>query len=114
MTRNQMLAIVLVVLGVLTASSAQLTDLFGPMNTKIIVSGAGLLNSVFAGILAVLTGQGAQIRDVQAMPGVDKIVVNAQANPTLATMAIDPAQMKVQAAPGDSDAITQTASDAGR
>jgi len=45
--RNQVIGIVIVVLGVLTASTSQLTDLFGPGATKAIVSASTLLMSMF-------------------------------------------------------------------
>lgn len=106
---NQVLAIIVVVLGVLVASTANLTDLFGPTTAKLVVSASGLLSSVLSGILGVLTGQSGQIKAVQNMPGVDNIVVNKQANPTLASLAVDPAQPKVVAAPGAEATIAATA-----
>lgn len=109
MNLNQIFAITLVVLGVLAASTAQLNDLVGPTATKTIVSIAGLLTSIISGILGVLTGQASQVKAVQAMPGVEKIVVNKEANQTLAALAIDPLQDKVEALPTDESAVTKTA-----
>lgn len=93
--RGQVLSILIVVLGVCVASTAQLTDLFGPAITKYITSSAGLLLAIFAGINTQLQSQGSQIAAVQSMAGVDKIVVNERANPTLATMAVDPTNPKI-------------------
>lgn len=109
LTANQWLAIVLVVLGVLVASTAQLTDLFGPAITKTIVSVAGILVAILNGVIAVLTGQASQVKFVQDMPGVDKIVVNKKANTTLAQLAVDPAQDKIEAAPEAASAVAATA-----
>lgn len=109
MNANQVLAIILVVLGVFVASTAQLNDLLGTTDAKIIVSISSLLMSILSGVLGILTGQGGQIRAVQSMPGVDKIVVNSQANSTLATMAVDPSQDKIETAPGAAGAVAATA-----
>jgi hypothetical protein len=106
---NQVVAIALVILGVFVASTAQLTDLFGAMAAKYIVSFSGLLMSILSGILGVMTGQSSQVKAVQAMPGVEKIVVNAQANETLATLAVDPAQAKIEALPSAQAAVNKTA-----
>jgi len=106
---KQVLAIVMVVLGVLTASTAQLTDLFGPGTTKAIVSLAGLVNSILAGILGIFSSQSNTVKDVQAMDGVEKIVVNKQANQTLATLAVDPTNLKIEPAHNDEAAINRTA-----
>lgn len=97
MHRNQIIAVVIAVLSVTAASTAQLTDLFGPTVAKTIISAAGFGNSVLAAVLAVFTGQNGIIKDAQAMPGVEKIVVNDQANKTLANIALDPAALKVEA-----------------
>ncbi len=109
LTRNQILAIVIAILGVLMASTAQLTDLVGPQVTKVIQSLAGIANSILASILAVITGQSGIIRDASAMPGVEKITVNSQANSTLATLAVDPSQSKIQPTPQAAQAVQATA-----
>lgn len=109
LNRGQVLSIIIVVLGVLVASTSQLTDLVGPMVTKDIVSGSTLLMSILAGVNSILQGQGSQIAAVQAMPGVDKIVVNEKANSTLATMAVDPSQNKIEATPQAERAVQATA-----
>lgn len=106
---KQILAITLVILGVLTASTAQLTDLFGPQNAKVIGTIAGMLTSLLSGISAVLSTQTSLVQDVQAMPGVEKIVVNSKVNEALANMAVDPLQQKIEAKPGSEAAINATA-----
>lgn len=112
MNLKQTIAIAIAVLGVLGASAAQLTDLIGPGATKAVVSMATLLNSVLGVTLGVITSQSGTIKDVQAMTGVEKITVNAQANSTLATMAVGPGNDKIEPAPGAAAAIQQTIRDA--
>lgn len=109
---KQAVSIIMVVLGVMIASTSQLTDLVGPSATKIIVSISSLLMSVLSGILAVITGQSTMVKDVQAMPGVEKIVVNEKANPALASLAVDPANLKIEAKPGTENAVESTAKNA--
>lgn len=98
-TNKQWLAIGMVILGALTASTAQLTDIFGPTNAKYIISVAGLCNTILGGVMAIISGQASLVRDVQAMPGVEKILVNSQANQTLAQVAVDEANQKVEPLP---------------
>jgi hypothetical protein len=105
---NQVLSIALVVMGVLVASTTQLTDLFGAAVTKDIVAVAGLGMSILAGVQGVISGQASQVRAVQAMPGVEKIVVNGQANQTLAQIAVDP-NSKVEATPQATATVQNTA-----
>lgn len=106
---KQVLSITLAVLGVLMVSTTQLTELFGAPLAKTIVTIAGVINSLLASIMAVITSQGGLVRDVQAMPGVDKITINAGANQTLAQIAVDPANEKIEASPGAGAAVNRTA-----
>ena len=106
---KQVLAIVIAVLGVLMVSTTQLTDLFGASVAKTIVSVAGLCNSILASVLAIISSQAGLVKDVQAMPGVESIVVNKQANQTLAALAVDPANAKIESKPSDVQAVTQKA-----
>lgn len=110
MNAKQVLSIALVVLGVLTASAAQLTDVFGPAVAKTIISMSSMLMSTLAGIQGLISGQSSLIKDVQAMPGVEKIVVNKDANTNLAALAVDPAQPKIEVKPGSENAVNATAS----
>jgi hypothetical protein len=106
---KQVIAIIVAVMSVMIGSTAQLTDLFGVNVAKTIVSVASLGTSVLSAILAVLTSQGSMIMDVKNMPGVEKIDVNAMANKTLATIAVDPQQDKISPTPAAMDKVTQTA-----
>ena len=49
------------------------------------------------------------INRVAQMPGVEKITVNANANTTLATLAVDSAQPKIEATPQATRAVQETA-----
>lgn len=109
MNAKQALSIALVVLGVLTASAAQLTELVGPGLTKIIVSFSTLTMSILAGIQGLISGQSSLVKDVQAMPGVEKIVVNKEASQTLASLAVDPTQEKIEVKSSDEVKVHNTA-----
>lgn len=106
---KQALAIAGAVLAVLAVSTAQLTDIVGLPMAKTIVSMAGLLNAVISSVLAVISSQAGLVADVQAMPGVEKITVNAQANQTLAGMAMSDNNPKVRAEPGNEAAVNEAA-----
>lgn len=67
LTTSQKFQITLCILGVMVASTGQLTDLFGPQITKYIVSAAGIGVSALSGIGAILTGQSSQIQAVVDM-----------------------------------------------
>jgi hypothetical protein len=109
LTPVQIIGLILVVNGALIGSTAQLTDLFGVVVTKDIVSIASLGNAILGGIITMMTGQGAQIKNVLAMPGVEKINVNGQANQTLAALAVDPATDKIAPTAAALSQVTATA-----
>lgn len=112
LTPVQIIGIILVINGALIGSTAQLTDLFGAMVTKDIVSVASLGNAILGGIITMLSGQGSMVKNVLAMPGVERISVNAQASPTLATIAVDPAQNKIAPTEAAKAVVIQTANNA--
>lgn len=95
LTPLQIIGIILAVNGALTGATAQLTDLFGPLVAKDIVSVASLGSAILGGIITSISGQASQIRNVAAMPGVDRVSINAQAPSNIASVAVDPAQPKV-------------------
>jgi hypothetical protein len=109
LTRSQIFQIALCLLGVLIAGTGQLTVLFGQVATSYIVSAAGLAVAAVSGVGAIVTGQGAQVQAVQAMPGIDKIVVNKDANAALATLAVDPTNLKIETSPAAQAAVAATA-----
>lgn len=115
LTIVQKVALTIAVLGFLAGAGTQLTDIFAPFGSAapLIVKEIVSLSSFVSGILGValsfISGQGSQIAAVQAMPGVAKIVVNEKANATLASMAVDPANAKIEAAPQAERAVQATA-----
>lgn len=109
LTPLQIIGIILAVNGALTGATAQLTDLFGPLIAKDIVSVASLGSAILGGIITAISGQATMIKNVAAMPGVETITVNKMANPALATIAVDPAQLKVEATPQAAAAVNATA-----
>ena len=107
--RVQVVAMVLVVLGAITGGTSQLTDLFGAAITKTIVAAASLMTSVLSGWIMILTGQSSIVKNVQSMPGIERIVVNEKANATLATLAVDPANDKIESTPESAETVEKLA-----
>lgn len=115
MTTAQKLSTVIAVLGFLAGATTQLTDLFAPLGSiapvivKEIVTIAGLASGIAGIFLMSMTGQVGQIKAVQAMPGVESIVVGDKANQTLAAIAVDTNQPKVDVQPGSETAVQNIA-----
>lgn len=109
LTPLQWLGIVVLMNGVIIGGGSQLTDLVGPNITHKLVSIAGLGNMFLGGLVTMFSGQGTQVRNVAAMPGVEAITVNKLANAALASIAVDPAQLKVEATPQAQAAVNATA-----
>ena len=115
LTTVQKIGLAIGVLGFLATAGTQLTDIFAPFGSlaptivKEIVSLSGLISGVLGIVLAFITGQANAVKAVQEMPGVEKIVVNAQANAALATLAVDPTNPKIQTLPQDKAAVQATA-----
>jgi hypothetical protein len=106
---NQVIAIIIAVLGVITLSTAQLTDLFGAQIAKYIVSGSAFLGTVLSAVLSNTTNQSATVRAVASMPGVESITVNSQANKILAQVAVDPTLDKIAPTPAAAAAVNALA-----
>jgi len=105
----QWLGIALIIDGTLTSSLNELTDMFGSVWAHHIVSLTSILSSIAGGMVTMFGGQAAMIRNVAGMPGVDAIKVNAQANQTLATIAVDHTTPKVEVLPEAKIAVAQAA-----
>ena len=108
LNQNQIIAIIIGILSVLAASATQLNDLFGQHVAHIIIASSTLLVAMASVVLTVVSGQASTVRTVLAMPGIEKIDVNGQANATLAAMAIDPKVNKISPTPAAMDAVTKT------
>ena len=109
LTPQQWIAITIGMLSFLGGASAQLTQLFGPTVAADVASTVALLAGMLSVPLTVLTGQSAQVKAVQAMPGVEAITINKNASPTLAAIAVDPSNAKVDAVPSDKAAVSAIA-----
>ena len=115
LTLIQKIGLAIGVLGFLATAGTQLTDIFAPLGSiaplivKEIVSLSGFVSGILGVVLAFITGQANAVKAVQAMPGVESIVVNKNASQTLAQLAVDPTQTKIDIAPGATAAVTQTA-----
>lgn len=82
----------------LITAGALFTSLFGETTTLKIIAVLGLVNIVLSSVGAALSGpdnQQTQIRNVLAMPGVEKLEVNDKASQTLASMAVNPVIDKI-------------------
>jgi hypothetical protein len=94
------------------------TSAFGALN-PIMTSTEALIGTVIFGfasaclavVATVTSSQGSQIKAVAAMPGVEKVLVNANANVTTAQIAVSGAadSEKVEAIPSAVSAVAQTA-----
>ncbi len=118
MTPVQKIALAIALLGFLAGAGTQLTDIFAPFGSiaplivKEIVTISGFISGGLGIYLSFVTGTANQIQAVQAMPGVDKIVVNEKAGAALATLAVDPANNKIQTTPQAQQAVARTAATA--
>lgn len=102
MTLTQKLALAISILGFLAGAGSQLGDIFSPIGTaaplivKEIISISGFAGGILGIVLATLTGQSSQVKAVEAMPGVSKIITNMQANATLKALADSDEHPKVE------------------
>jgi len=94
-TSKQWFQIVSGVVSGLITGAALLTTLFGQDLTIKLVAGLGILNIIISSVGTTLSSQGSLVKDVLAMPGIQKVEVNAHANPTLAAIAVDPTVDKI-------------------
>ena len=115
LTLVQKIALSIAALGFLAASGTQLTDIFAPFGSsapvivKEIVSVSSFVSGGLGVFLSFITGQTQQVQAVQAMPGVEKIIVNEKASAALATLAVDEGQAKIEATPQAQRVVEATA-----
>lgn len=109
-TPLQWIGIIILFNGTLIGGSSYLADLLlNPPMVKGLIALASLVNMFLGGLVTMFSSQGAQVKQVLAMPGVERVTVNAQANQTLSAMAVDPTVNKIAPEQKDIGAITQTA-----
>lgn len=109
LTLGQKIALLSITLGALAGGTAQLTPIFGSVVSADIASLAALANTIVSGWIFVVTGQGAQMKNVAAMPGVEKVLLNSDANAVAATLAMDKNQDKIAPTPSAETAVAATA-----
>ena len=97
------------VIGGLITGAAMMQTLFGQDLTIKIVAALGIANIILSSTGTALSGQGATVKEVLAMDGVEKIDVNAKANATLAALAVDPNVNKIAPTPAAMQQVTATA-----
>jgi hypothetical protein len=95
--------------GGLITGAALFTPLIGQDLTTKVIAGLGIAQIIVAGISSNLSTQTNLVKDVAAMPGVDKITVNNAATPALASLAVDSTQAKVAPANGNRPTLEQIA-----
>lgn len=108
-TTKQWFQIIQGTIGGLVTGAALLQTLLGQDLTIKIVAGLGILNIIVTAIATPLMGQGEAVKEVLAMPGVDHINVNAEANSTLAKIAVDPSLTKITPTPAALQQVAETA-----
>jgi hypothetical protein len=109
-TETQWVAFVIGAASFIGGATAQLTVLFGTLGASITASACALISGVAGVFLMATTGQGATMQQVARMPGIQKVLVNEDANATQATLAVDPAEQKIGPTPEAKAAVTATAS----
>lgn len=108
-TSKQWFQIISGIISGLITGAALLNPLFGETLALQIVSVLGIINIVLSSVGTALSSQGSLVKDVLAMPGVEKVTVGVQANQTLAQIAIDPALNKIAPAQGAQAIVAATA-----
>lgn len=108
----QVLGFVAGLCGILAISGTQLTDAIGSGPAHTVTALAGLGSTILGFAVSFFTGQAGLVKNVLAMPGVEKLTVNAEANPTLASVAVDPSQPKIEATPQAEAAVKRSAEEA--
>lgn len=110
LTLVQWIGIMIGLNSLLMGATPQLTVLFGTAAVPIIVAVATLGNGALGVFVTVIGGLGSQARNVVA--GGASIAVGPNASASLATLAMDPAQSKIDAAPGAGAAVAAIAKSA--
>jgi hypothetical protein len=119
-TTLQWIGIIILFNTTLLGGASQLADLaLSIVAVKAILAFATLGNGFLGGLVTMFGGSNAQAQNVIAdpqaqgtlvkavsrMPGIDPLHVNAQANATVAALALDPANEKIDIAQGATAAI---------
>lgn len=106
---KQWIQITSTILASLITSAALFETLLGQQVAIKLIAALGIMNIVVGSIGTAVSGQAQLVKDVAAMPGVERISINQNANPILAAVAVDPTQDKVAPTRADMDVVAQTA-----
>jgi hypothetical protein len=109
LTLVQWIGIMVGLNSLLMGATPQLTVLFGTAAVPYIVAVATLGNGALGVFGVVVGGIGSQASNVASLPGVDRILVNRNANATLSALAIDAAEPKIGVVPEDKSIVAATA-----
>lgn len=109
LTPTQWILLIMSTAGVLNGSAAQLTEWFGPTVAHAVISVISFGQTMIGAWAMALSGQGGAVKQVLAMPGIEKITVNDQAGMALAAIAIDKAVDKISPTPAAFAAVEATA-----
>lgn len=106
-TSKQWFQIISGINGGLITGAALLQTLFGQDLTLKIVAALGIIGIIINSVGTALSGndsQATQIRNVAAIPGVERVVINTSAPASVAAVALDPSQKNVGASSPDARA----------
>jgi hypothetical protein len=107
-TSKQWFQIISGIVSGLITSAALLTTLLGQNLALKVVAVLGILNVIISSVGTSISGQGATVKEVLAMPGVDNIDVNEKANSVLTAIAVDPNVSKISLTPTAKIAVDAT------
>lgn len=94
-TSKQWFQIISGIISGLITGAALFNPLFGESLALKIVSVLSIANIVLSSVGTAFSSQGSLVRDVLAMPGVEKMDIGEEANKTLAQIAVDPTIDKI-------------------
>jgi hypothetical protein len=109
LTPSQWIAMAIGMLGVFAAGGTQLDLLIGVAASKAVSALCALTSAALAVPLGILTGQGNVLVQASNIKGVEPIKVNALADPSIAKIALDPANPQLDAKPGAEAAVNKLA-----
>lgn len=110
-TFQQKLAMAMGFLGAATSAFGALNPIMSPKEALIGTVIFGFISACLGVMSTIVSGQGAQMKAVAAMPGVERIQINAQANQVAAQLATSGAldAAKIESLPEAAAQVAQTA-----
>ena len=108
-TQTQWIGFTIGACSFLGGATTQMTTLLGPSGAAYMGAACFIIAGLAGVFLMATTGQSAQVLQVKAMPGVEKIDVNAKASQALAELAMDPKVDKISPTPAAMQAVSAIA-----